>query len=372
MGKKRKPFKKPDPNANLCEPAAWKEVVKENTFFAHYYQDQKIVPEEEWTTFLDTLKEMLPLSYRFIGSCKKAKLLSNRMMLDFINSLPDEIPRPFQTTWYPMQMSWQHHISRNEIRKNELLGEYHKFLLTEADCGNLVRQELVSQIPPLLLDVQPHHYVLDMCASPGSKTSQLIDLLHKECRVPSGLIVANDASNPRCYTMTHNLKRLGSPCLIVTNHNAITMPNMDVQPEDPSSATPPRVLMYDRVLCDVPCTGDATMRKNYTIWAKWHSKNGNSLHRLQLAILKRGIHLLKPGGRLVYSTCSFNPVENEAVINAAFHFFGQTVIRLVDASNELPGLIREQGIKTWAVYSDDKTVALIFVNPLITKMITVI
>merc|ERR550532_269877 len=235
-----------------------------------------------------------------------------------------------------MHMSWQHHISRNEIRKNGLLGEYHKFLLTEADCGNLVRQELVSQIPPLLLDVQPHHYVLDMCASPGSKTSQLIDLLHKESRVPSGLIVANDASNPRCYTMT--------------------MPNMDVQPEDPSSLTPPRVLMYDRVLCDVPCTGDATMRKNYTIWAKWHSKNGNSLHRLQLAILKRGIHLLKPGGRLVYSTCSFNPVENEAVINAAFHFFGQTVIRLVDASNELPGLIREQGIKTWAVYSDDKTI----------------
>ena len=127
------------------------------------------------------------------------------------------------------------------FRSNELLKEYHKFLLTEADCGNLVRQELVSQIPPLLLDVQPNHYVLDMCASPGSKTSQLIDLLHRDSKTPSGLIVANDSSNPRCYTMTHNLKRLGSPCLIVTNHNAITMPNLDVEPENPSDKEPGKI-----------------------------------------------------------------------------------------------------------------------------------
>ena len=116
MGKKRKPFKKPDPQAHLLEPSNWQEIVKESTFFAQYYCNQKIVPEVDWTKFLDTLKEMLPLSYRFIGSSSKASLLSKRMMHDFIKGLPENIPRPFQTTWYPDQMSWQHHISRSEIR----------------------------------------------------------------------------------------------------------------------------------------------------------------------------------------------------------------------------------------------------------------
>lgn len=76
------------------------------------------------------------------------------------------------------------------------------------------------------------------------------------------------------------------------------------------------VLLFDRVLADVPCTGDGTLRKNPDLWGKWHHNMGKSLHHLQLKIALRGARLLRVGGRMVYSTCSLNPIEDEAVVAA--------------------------------------------------------
>lgn len=71
---------------------------------------------------------------------------------------------------------------------------------------------------------------------------------------------------------------------------------------------------YDRVLCDVPCSGDGTLRKAPDIWRRWVASNGNGLHLLQLRIALQAAHQLRIGGRMVYSTCTFNPVEDEAVV----------------------------------------------------------
>ena len=114
-------------------------------------------------------------------------------------------------------------------------------------------------IPPIVLDVKPHHKVLDMCAAPGSKTAQLIEAIHAvEDVVPKGLVVANDSDNSRCYMLVHQAKRLQSPCVVITNHDASIMPNLKV-----SNGSD---LRFDRILCDVPCSGDGTMRKNADIW----------------------------------------------------------------------------------------------------------
>ena len=83
-------------------------------------------------------------------------------------------------------------------------------------------------IPPLLLDVKPHHKVLDMCAAPGSKTAQIIEMLHSsnnESSVVDGVVVANDVDNKRCYMLVHQAKRLHSACTVITNHDAGNMPN---------------------------------------------------------------------------------------------------------------------------------------------------
>ena len=86
-------------------------------------------------------------------------------------------------------------------------------------------------IPPLVLDVQPHHKILDMCASPGSKTAQLIEMLHqdKSNPTPSGFVIANELENKRCYLLMHQLKRLESPNFMIINHDASCIPNFRVK-----------------------------------------------------------------------------------------------------------------------------------------------
>ena len=97
------------------------------------------------------------------------------------------------------------------LRKVPELKSLHTFMVAMNEKGNLSRQEAVSMIPPLLLDVKPHHKVLDMCAAPGSKTGQIIEMLHSSGEAyPSGMVIANDSDNKRCYTLTHQIKRYGT------------------------------------------------------------------------------------------------------------------------------------------------------------------
>lgn len=190
--------------------------------------------------------------------------------------------------------------------------------------------------------------ILDMCAAPGSKTAQLIELLHADdsIPVPSGFVVANDIDNNRCYMLVHQAKRLNSPCIAIINHNSQFLPNMKVTGADGE----PEKLLFDRVLCDVPCSGDGTMRKNPDIWMKWTPANGLNQHGVQFRIARRGAELLAVGGRLVYSTCSLNPVENEAVVHRLLEQ-ADGALRLVDVSQQLTGLRFAPGMTSWCVGS---------------------
>lgn len=107
--------------------------------------------------------------------------------------------------------------------------------------------------------------------------------------------------------LTHQARRLNLPALFVTCMDARKFPTLKVGKEMKN-------LRFDKVLCDVPCSGDGTLRKNVGLWKTYHNHLGHSLHPLQLEILLRGLKLTKQYGRLVYSTCSFNPIENEAVV----------------------------------------------------------
>ena len=77
-----------------------------------------------------------------------------------------------------------------------------------------------------------------------------------------GLVVANDSDNSRCYMLVHQAKRLQSPCVIITNHDASIMPNLQMTTDSGLKKN----LKFDRILCDVPCSGDGTLRKNADIW----------------------------------------------------------------------------------------------------------
>uniref|UniRef100_A0A8C3SYD8 tRNA (cytosine(34)-C(5))-methyltransferase n=1 Tax=Chelydra serpentina TaxID=8475 RepID=A0A8C3SYD8_CHESE len=192
-------------------------------------------------------------------------------------------------------------------------------------------------------------YILDMCAAPGSKTAQLIEMLHADMNVPfpEGFVIANDIDNKRCYLLVHQAKRLNSPCIMVVNHDASSIPTLQID-----NSGRKEVLFYDRILCDVPCSGDGTMRKNIDVWKKWTTQNSLQLHGLQLRIATRGVEQLAEGGRMVYSTCSLNPVENEAVI-ASLLEKSEGALELADVSSELPGLKWMPGITQWKVMLKD-------------------
>ncbi|KAJ3218960.1 tRNA (cytosine(34)-C(5))-methyltransferase [Dinochytrium kinnereticum] len=241
-----------------------------------------------------------------------------------------KVEPPSPLPWYPNQLGWQFDAPRAALRNNPDIAKFHSFLMAETEAGNISRQEAVSMIPPLLLNVEPHHYVLDMCAAPGSKTAQIVEALHKnEAILPEGLVIANDADYKRSQMLVHQTSRLQSPCLVVTNHeaqffpyvyftakvfNTVTLYNKTLtQSVRIQSDENVKVLQFDRILADVPC------------------------RRLQIAILHRGCQFLKIGGRIVYSTCTFNP--------------GALVLE--DVSSELPDLKRRPGITEWQIMDDE-------------------
>ena len=98
----------------------------------------------------------------------------------------------------------------------------------------------------------------------------------------------------------------------------------------------------DRIICDVPCSGDGTLRKIPEAWKQWHPDYGIKLHSLQLTIALRGLALLRVGGIMCYSTCTFNPIEDEAVVGELLRVCGGAV-ELMDATTRLPqvGVCRE-------------------------------
>ena len=334
--------------------------------------------------------------------------------------------------WFPGGLGWQFDSPRKELVANRsVCRQLRTFLEAHVQTGRVNRQEAVSMLPPLLLQVRPGHLVLDLCAAPGSKTVLLLSQLSTARRdapgaaraaasygqttteacahgasldqrraatepatappdtapatapatVPAtapggalgeGCVVANEINSMRCNRLRVRMARMRVLGQVLTCHDAQSFPGGPT---------------YDRVLCDVPCSGDGTLRKNPDIWTHWQPRFSASLHPLQLSILRRGLALLKPGGLLVYSTCSLSPVEGEAVVAAALRSEGgvtvtgssaredgggsasseggggsggtgstdgrRPLLELLDAHAVLPGFRGEAGLSTWQVTTDE-------------------
>ncbi len=187
-------------------------------------------------------------------------------------------------------------------------------------------QEAVSMLPVRLLDPQPGERVLDLCAAPGNKTAQIAVAMRN-----SGTVVANDLSRGRIPAVRQAIKRLG-------------LMNVALTVKDGQGLTG-RAGQFDRVLVDAPCTCEGTFRKvrvPQVVTARFRE----STARTQLRLLERAVTLVRPGGRVVYSTCTFSPEENEAVVDAVLAA-GAGTLRLLPARVEgfrgSPGLTGWQG-----------------------------
>lgn len=255
--------------------------------------------------------------------------------------------------WFPGGIAYEMNLSREMIKKNPGLKRIQRFINAGSDAGLLTRQELVSMLPPLFLDIKETDMILDMCAAPGSKTSQMIEeqLAKVEGKATvhlTGGVVANDADSKRAYMLTHQLQRIDASGMLVVNHEGQNLPTLSHECKDGQS----KQFYFDKVLADVPCSGDGAIRKLPQKWRGWGSRDSWGLHTLQISILERALQLVKVGGLVVYSTCSLNPLENEAVVSdvlARANKASPYSLELINIHDKFAGLISKPGINNWSV-----------------------
>ncbi len=196
-------------------------------------------------------------------------------------------------------------ISNPERRDVGNLLEYH--------FGTIYVQEAASMIPPLVLNPKPGDLVLDMCAAPGSKTTQIGAMMKNK-----GLIVANDYKGQRLQSLGINLQRSGLTCVVVTLMHGKRFHEFE----------------FDKILVDAPCSGTGTIRKSLKTIRIWNAGMISKLARQQKELAETAFNNLKVGGEMVYSTCSVEPEENEGVVDFLLNKFPNAEIVEV----KLPGL----------------------------------
>ncbi|MEC7709036.1 MAG: RsmB/NOP family class I SAM-dependent RNA methyltransferase [Candidatus Thermoplasmatota archaeon] len=207
-----------------------------------------------------------------------------------------------------------------------------QLLVALHDTGRITRQEAASMLPVLALGPKSGDLVLDLCASPGSKTTQICEHLRGE-----GAVIANEVVNGRVNTLVSNIHRHSSKTALIVNHDGRHFPKV------PGEG-------FDRILVDAPCTGSGTTRKNPEIWSKWLPSSGFSLHDLQHGLLTSAIRLAKPGARIVYSTCSLDPIENEAVVARAL---SSEMVKILPGHDLIPSVPSDVGMTDWAPLDDE-------------------
>ena len=165
-------------------------------------------------------------------------------------------------------------------------------------AGAYYLQEPSAMAPVELLDPQPGERVLDLCAAPGGKSTQIAGKL-----AGHGLLVCNEINEKRARVLAGNIERLGvATALVLCEH-----------PKRLAERFP---AYFDRILVDAPCSGEGMFRKEQAAVDDWTEDTNAICANRQTEILQSAAGMLRPGGRLVYSTCTFSPLENEGVISA--------------------------------------------------------
>ena len=166
------------------------------------------------------------------------------------------------------------------------------------EAGVYYLQEASAMAPVALLDPQPGERICDLCAAPGGKSTQIAGRLQGK-----GLLLCNEINPKRAKILSRNIERLGIANALVTNEHPATL-----EKRFPG--------FFDRVLIDAPCSGEGMFRKEEAAVTDWSQETVEMCAARQREILHSGAQMVRPGGRLVYSTCTFAPEENEQAIAA--------------------------------------------------------
>jgi NOL1/NOP2/sun family putative RNA methylase len=188
--------------------------------------------------------------------------------------------------------------------------------------GQIYIQELTSMIPPLIVkDLIKDIKIIDCCAAPGSKTTQIAAMMENK-----GHIIANDARHARLKSLRGNLDRLGVTNTSVTLRDFKSFPNTSA----------------DLYFVDAPCSSEGTIRKKNTVARTWKERDYLRFNKLQNGLLSKACEMAPSGSTIVYSTCTFSPDENEKVVSETLDKYD-----LKMKSINIENLRSESGITEW-------------------------
>ena len=223
--------------------------------------------QQDYPAFLQSLERPRAVALRF------NPLKASRPKLSFVT---DPVP------WEPMGYYY-------DPDSRPGLHPYH-------EAGVYYLQEASAMAPVTLLDPQHGERICDLCAAPGGKTTQIAGRMGGE-----GFLLCNEWNPKRAKILSRNVERMGISNALVTNEHP---ENLAQRLED----------FFDRVLIDAPCSGEGMFRKEEAAVTDWSQETVEMCARRQQEILRSGARLVRPGGRLVYSTCTFAPEENEQTV----------------------------------------------------------
>ena len=281
------------------------------------------VPQPLPELFVSRLRSVLPPDQQ--GSCLQA-LAGPRTTAFRVNSLkgdPEATVAQLRRAGFALQpVGWRHDMY--------LVPEEQRRDLTECSAwgeGRIYLQNPASVLPPVLLDPQPGEEILDLAAAPGGKTIQLAEMMQNQ-----GRIAAVDVARPRFFRLQRNLELCGVTCA-------------DTYLRDGAGVWHQCPERFDRVLLDAPCSAEGRIRtEDPASFAAWSEKKIRQISRRQRRLLFSAVQSLKPGGRIVYATCTFAPEENELVVEKSLKRFGNA---LEVEGVELPVANQAAGLTRW-------------------------
>jgi NOL1/NOP2/sun family putative RNA methylase len=245
--------------------------------------------EEDFNKYIEILNHEPVKSIR----CNKLKIS------------PKDLKEKLETKYkWKISQPWADYPEVMIILSELLPGEIGR--ATEHLLGYYYMQELASMLPIIALNPKPHETILDLCASPGSKTTQICSEMNN-----TGLIIANEKSLGRIKILSSNLERCGVTNAIITRADGAKLcENLKKQK-----------IKFDKILVDAPCSGEGTLRSTKATYHMWNINSVKQLSNIQKKLFENAFEILNPSGILIYSTCTHSPEENEEVINFALKKF---------------------------------------------------
>lgn len=238
-----------------------------------------------------------------------------------------KIKQPFKE--HPEIMIIEGHENGEDLQPGEI-GRSVEHLL-----GYYYVQEIASMLPTLALNPKPGELILDLCASPGSKTTQISAKMENK-----GTIIANEVNIGRIKILASNTERCGASNVIITKKEGTIL----------CKRLKGAGFFFDKILIDAPCSGEGTLRGTPKTAVMWNPNTIKKLSKIQKHLLEAALEILKPKGEIVYSTCTHAPEENEEVVSHILNNFENIKIESI----KLPVICRP-GLLQWngKIYSNE-------------------